>query len=118
MIERREGGYRVVLRGQVLDVSLGRGGARSGGLPGARRGGPRACKRPMPGKLVRVLVTAGQDVVAGQGSVVMEAMKMENEIRARARDGEGSAGAGRARPWRTAPPRTPGVTRRLPPGPP
>jgi pyruvate carboxylase subunit B len=36
----------------------------------------------MPGKLVRVLVSAGQDVGAGQGLVVMEAMKMENEIRA------------------------------------
>jgi biotin carboxyl carrier protein len=36
----------------------------------------------MPGKLVRVLVSAGEDVGAGQGLVVMEAMKMENEIRA------------------------------------
>jgi biotin carboxyl carrier protein len=36
----------------------------------------------MPGKLVRVLVEAGQTVSAGQGLVVVEAMKMENELRA------------------------------------
>ena len=37
---------------------------------------------PMPGKIVRVLVTAGQNVEVGQGLVVVEAMKMQNEIRA------------------------------------
>ncbi|MBI3932606.1 MAG: acetyl-CoA carboxylase biotin carboxyl carrier protein subunit [Acidobacteria bacterium] len=36
----------------------------------------------MPGKIVRVLVGAGDEVGAGQGLVVMEAMKMENELRA------------------------------------
>ena len=37
---------------------------------------------PMPGKIVRVLVTAGQNVEVGQGLVVVEAMKMQNEMRA------------------------------------
>lgn len=37
---------------------------------------------PMPGKIVRVLVSAGDAVKAGQGIVVVEAMKMQNEIRA------------------------------------
>lgn len=36
---------------------------------------------PMPGKVVRVLVKAGDAVEAGQGLVVVEAMKMQNEIR-------------------------------------
>ena len=35
----------------------------------------------MPGKIVRVLVAAGQQVSAGQGLLVIEAMKMQNEIR-------------------------------------
>jgi len=36
---------------------------------------------PMPGKVVRVLVKAGDRVQAGQGLLVVEAMKMQNEIR-------------------------------------
>jgi biotin carboxyl carrier protein len=36
----------------------------------------------MPGKVVRVLVGAGDLVAAGAGLVVVEAMKMENELRA------------------------------------
>jgi biotin carboxyl carrier protein len=36
---------------------------------------------PMPGKIVRILVKAGDPVEAGQGLLVVEAMKMQNEIR-------------------------------------
>jgi biotin carboxyl carrier protein len=36
---------------------------------------------PMPGKVVRLLVSAGDKVEAGQGLLVVEAMKMQNEIR-------------------------------------
>jgi len=36
---------------------------------------------PMPGRVVRVLVCAGDAVTAGQGIVVVEAMKMQNEVR-------------------------------------
>ena len=78
-LERRGGGYRVALRGRVLDVALVEGEAAV--APRTARG-PARVLAPMPGKLVRVLVTAGQKVDAGQGLVVMEAMKMENEIRA------------------------------------
>jgi biotin carboxyl carrier protein len=48
--------------------------------------GPQRVVAPMPGKIVRVLVKPGDDVKARQGLVVVEAMKMENELRA-ARDG-------------------------------
>jgi len=37
---------------------------------------------PMPGKVVRVLVKVGDSVEAGQGLVVVEAMKMQNEMKA------------------------------------
>jgi biotin carboxyl carrier protein len=45
------------------------------------RGGASEIRSPMPGKIVRVLLTAGADVAAGQGIVVMEAMKMQNEMK-------------------------------------
>ena len=44
--------------------------------------GPAPVIAPMPGLIVRVQVAVGDRVEAGQGVVVMEAMKMENELRA------------------------------------
>ncbi len=46
--------------------------------------GPAPIVAPMPGLIVRVSVNVGDKVEAGQGIVVMEAMKMENELRATA----------------------------------
>lgn len=49
---------------------------------GAAGSGPQRLVAPMPGKVVRVLVKAGDRVNARQPVVVVEAMKMENELRA------------------------------------
>jgi biotin carboxyl carrier protein len=43
--------------------------------------GPKNLTAPMPGRIVRVLVKQGDEVEAGAGVVVMEAMKMQNEIK-------------------------------------
>ena len=43
--------------------------------------GPRKIMAPMPGKVVRVLVREKSEVEAGAGVVVVEAMKMQNEIK-------------------------------------
>jgi biotin carboxyl carrier protein len=48
---------------------------------GAEAQGSQQLRAPMPGKIVVLLVKAGDRVDAGQGIVVMEAMKMQNEIR-------------------------------------
>jgi biotin carboxyl carrier protein len=45
-----------------------------------KKGGPETVDSVMPGKVVRVLVSPGDEVNAGQGLVVVEAMKMENGI--------------------------------------
>jgi biotin carboxyl carrier protein len=88
--------------GIVLDAATGMLGVRVGAsectvaFNGRRRGrpddrdhgasGPQHLVAPMPGKIVRVAVTPGEAVRARQTVVVIEAMKMENELRA-ARDG-------------------------------
>jgi biotin carboxyl carrier protein len=48
---------------------------------GAGLEGPKKLVSPMPGKVVRVLVAQGAEVEAGQGVIVVEAMKMQNEIK-------------------------------------
>jgi biotin carboxyl carrier protein len=56
----------------------------------ADRHGRALIAAAMPGKIVRVLVALGDDVVAGQGILVVEAMKMQNELKA-PRDGQVTA---------------------------
>lgn len=86
-----EGGddFEVHLGGRSIAVQVRQAGSfgrqkKEGGA--AIGGGPQRVVAPMPGKIVRVLVKAGDTVKAKQGLVVVEAMKMENELRA-ARDG-------------------------------
>jgi len=67
--------------GVTLDSRRRRGRAADAGGTG-----PQRIVAPMPGKVVRVLVGPGDPVRARQPLVVVEAMKMENELRA-ARDG-------------------------------
>ena len=43
----------------------------------------RAIKSPMPGRVVKILVAPGDEVAVGQPVVVVEAMKMENELKAK-----------------------------------
>ena len=62
---------------QVLDPRAWRG-KRGGVLELERR---QQVSAPMPGKVERVLVKAGDAVEAGRGMLVVEAMKMQNEIR-------------------------------------
>jgi acetyl/propionyl-CoA carboxylase alpha subunit len=81
--------YRCILDGDGVVI----GGRRYGfevddprslqGRRGAGAGteGPRPVKAPMPGRVVRVLVEVGNDVEEGQGVVVIEAMKMQNELK-------------------------------------
>ncbi|HEX8558300.1 MAG TPA: biotin/lipoyl-containing protein [Pyrinomonadaceae bacterium] len=54
---------------------------RGAGAAGGEQGGSAQIKAPMPGKVVRVLVEPGQAVEPGQPVVVVEAMKMQNELK-------------------------------------
>ncbi len=105
VIEIEDGVYSVLWDGQVYEVRVADSGEvlsvdiRSPSSGGARYQvrveDPRRLRRrstmewegrqriaaPMPGKVVRLLVRPGQRVEAGQGLAVVEAMKMQNEIR-------------------------------------
>jgi biotin carboxyl carrier protein len=69
----------------AVSVNNGRRSRRNDDHSGSPSG-PQRITAPMPGKIVRVLVKPGDAVRARQPLVVVEAMKMENELRA-ARDG-------------------------------
>ncbi len=81
-LARREEAYPVVMAGRALEIELADAVAGDAVVARTRAAGPVRLTAPMPGKLVRLLVAAGQEVAAGQGLLVMEAMKMENELKA------------------------------------
>jgi biotin carboxyl carrier protein len=79
----------VTLRRQVIPVEIADAHAaalEAVGKGRAQAAGPATVRAPIPGRVARVMVKAGESVAAGKGLVVLEAMKMENEIRA-PRDG-------------------------------
>ena len=83
---RTSDGWRIRLRGQDYRVELEGERARAIRELAGHDAAPvnRELLAPMPGLVVKVLVEPGQTVIAGDGLVVVEAMKMENELRAEA----------------------------------
>jgi biotin carboxyl carrier protein len=75
---RRPGADPVVVAAEV-------GGARVRPAATVKIGGatgPTTMRSPIPGRVVKVLVKVNDPVTAGQTVIVLEAMKMENELRA------------------------------------
>ena len=69
-------------RGRAVPLAVnGRRTGRASAAEGGTAGGEQKITAPMPGRVVRVLVAAGDEVEARQPVVVVEAMKMENELR-------------------------------------
>ena len=97
-VEVEPGTYSILLNGKSYDVRTGGTWAevagrrtevqlidpRNGGANGrtSQRSGQATLKAPMPGKVVRILVKEGDAVEAAQGLIVVEAMKMQNEMKA------------------------------------
>lgn len=89
VIEEREGKYDVLMQGklysgEVLDERAQLLATRRGGL--GTESGEISVKAPMPGLIAAIPVTEGQEVVKGQTIVILESMKMQNELKA-PRDG-------------------------------
>jgi biotin carboxyl carrier protein len=81
-VEETPAALVVVIDGRRFEIEVRdpRRFARKGA--GGAADGVQTVAAPMPGKVVRVLAAAGDEVAAGQGLVVVEAMKMQNEMKA------------------------------------
>ncbi|MEP7291701.1 MAG: biotin/lipoyl-containing protein, partial [Chloroflexota bacterium] len=84
VIEEREGDYEVLMQGrlysgQVLDERAQLLATRRGGLDADT--GELSIKAPMPGLIVAIPVSEGQEVKKGQTLVILESMKMQNELK-------------------------------------
>lgn len=104
--ETESGGYLLIIEGRVYDCRVGKNSSQpekmevhvgsraysialtdpkrlhTAGSVAAHGEGTAQIIAQMPGKVVRVLVEAGSQVEAGDGIVVVEAMKMQNEMKA------------------------------------
>ncbi len=89
-IHSTETGLQVLLRGQLFEVVVEDERQRrlrksSGGIP--VHGGELQIKSPMPGLVITVPVEEGQEIKQGDNLIILESMKMQNEIKA-PRDGK------------------------------
>jgi biotin carboxyl carrier protein len=81
-VEERPEGLVVTIDGHRFEVAAHDPRQWTARSRDGAAGGARSIASPMPGKVVRVLVAEGDQVGAGQGLVVVEAMKMQNELKA------------------------------------
>ena len=72
--------YTITVNGNVYDVSVEEGGAGSVAAAPAGAQGAVKVNAPMPGKILSLKASAGQAVKKGEVIMLLEAMKMENEI--------------------------------------
>jgi len=90
LVEGRDGNWQVLLMGDLYEVQVADERdqmIRARSTPSVSATGELAIKAPLPGLIVEVPVAAGQAVSKGDKLVILESMKMENELRA-PRDGK------------------------------
>ncbi|NWG75896.1 MAG: biotin attachment protein [Rubrivivax sp.] len=85
LVEQRDDIWQVLMRGTLYDVSVADERAlllHSRSTLLVPDTGEVAIKAPMPGLVIAVLVHAGQEISAGDNLIILESMKMENELKA------------------------------------
>lgn len=75
------GSWNVIANGRTRTIALRDPRERAAKGAGAGASGRQNINAPMPGKVVRLLVQPGDAVEPGQGLIVVEAMKMQNEMK-------------------------------------
>lgn len=81
-VSRDGQGYRVIVEGRAFDVAPVGGGGRQRGVVGGATDPPGKVTAPLAGVVIEVRVAVGDVVTQGQSLVVIEAMKMQNELQA------------------------------------
>ena len=81
-ITRHRDAYKLEINGLAATVALRDPRALTSRSANGSGSGRQSIAAPMPGNIVRVLVKIGDVVEPGQGLVVVEAMKMQNEMKA------------------------------------
>lgn len=81
-VEDTPAGMVVMVEGHRFEIEARDPRRWSRKTAGAGTGAVQSILSPMPGKVIRVLAAAGDIVQAGQGIIVVEAMKMQNELKA------------------------------------
>lgn len=78
-----KGAYNALVRGQVVRLDVLDERQVRMGMTSAQFAvsGPQTVTAPMPGKVVEIAVAVGDEVAEGAPLVIMEAMKMENELK-------------------------------------
>ena len=82
-VVRTDDQYRVGLRGHDITLTVESEQQKNARLVDAASGdtGPQTVKSVMPGRVAKILVREGEQVTSGTPLLILEAMKMENEIR-------------------------------------
>ncbi|MCQ2379861.1 MAG: biotin/lipoyl-binding protein, partial [Victivallaceae bacterium] len=79
----KDGSYTAKVNGKSYEVKVSEGGdVKVAAAPASGSAGGAAITAPIPGTVMKVLVSAGDRVSAGDTLLVLEALKMENEIKA------------------------------------
>ena len=79
-VREEKGGFVVEIDGHLIPVRAKKGDTAAG--PVEEETGSATIVSPMPGRVVGLRVKPGDSVKAGQGLIIIEAMKMENELKA------------------------------------
>ena len=78
----RNGDWRVAVGQREFDLAVLTPAEATQEVSGARESGPSRLTAPIPGKVVAIKIAPGDEVSPGQPLIVLEAMKMENELSA------------------------------------
>ena len=82
LLVAQPGGYQVTVLNHAFDVEIRDPRKRSLQHAAMEGDGQQVIQAKMPGRIVKLLAAEGDEVAAGAGLLILEAMKMQNEIRA------------------------------------